>query len=382
MTDALAGLRIGLLTAAASRLGGGVFEAVVAQADLIRSLGGEPSVFALEDRYSTEDAPRFAPSHVTALPVTGPAQIGYSSQLVDALVSARLDCLHLHGIWMYPSRAGSLWARRTGGRYLVSPHGMLDPWITARGRWKKALARLGYERDSWRRATVLHALTGDEAVDIGTETGRRDAVVIPNAAPPLAARSGPGVPPPNVVYIGRIHPKKNLPALVEGWGRAHLPAAARLTLAGWGEAADVAALRHLVARAGPSVEFVGPRYGADKDALIAGARFAILPSHSEGLPMAMLESWAAGTPTIMTTACHLPEGFAAGAAIACGQDAGAIAKALEQAFAMAPPQWLGMARAAQDLAAGPFSLASVAARWAAAYRGDPIATEGTVHEPA
>lgn len=50
MSGALAGIGIGLLTASASRLGGGVFEAVVAQADLIRGLGGEALVFALEDR--------------------------------------------------------------------------------------------------------------------------------------------------------------------------------------------------------------------------------------------------------------------------------------------------------------------------------------------
>jgi poly(glycerol-phosphate) alpha-glucosyltransferase len=41
---------------------------------------------------------------------------------------------------MYPSRAGLQWARRTGKPYLISPHGMLDPWITGRGRAKKALA--------------------------------------------------------------------------------------------------------------------------------------------------------------------------------------------------------------------------------------------------
>ncbi len=107
MAPLLSGKRIGLLTASASRLGGGVFEAVVIQADLIRSLGGEPVIVALADRFSAEDRPRFGASEVIHVPVRGPAQIGYAPQLIEALLAARLDCLHLHGIWMssIPRRA-------------------------------------------------------------------------------------------------------------------------------------------------------------------------------------------------------------------------------------------------------------------------------------
>ena len=60
--------RIGLLTAAASRLGGGVFEAVVAQAGMIRAAGGEVRVFALEDAHSAEDAARLTLTHPRRFP--------------------------------------------------------------------------------------------------------------------------------------------------------------------------------------------------------------------------------------------------------------------------------------------------------------------------
>lgn len=362
----LAGKRIGLVSAWASRLGGGVFEAMVAQARLISEQGGEPLVFALQDQHCAEDAARFGGIQVRVFPVSGPGQIGFAPALFPALLEARLDLLHLHGIWMYPSLAASRWAAKTGKGYVVSPHGMLDPWITARGRWKKALARFGYERASWRRATYLHALTPREADDIARESGRTNSVVIANAGP--EAGPLPDAPRgPQLVFIGRIHPKKNLPALVEAWRRARRPDGARLTLAGWGDAADVAALRAVVADAGPSVEFVGPVYGAAKQALLDSARFTVLPSHSEGLPMAMLESWAAGTPTIMTAECNLPAGFAAGAAIECGYDAGAIVPVLEAALQTDADDWLDMARAAHGLASGPFAPQTIAARWSEAY---------------
>ena len=369
MTDnaPLTGKRIGLLTASASRLGGGVFEAVAAQTRLLRDLGAQPLIFALDDVHSQADAARFGDAPVQTFAVRGPTQIGYAPGLAQALLAARLDLLHLHGIWMFPSQAANHWAARTGGGYIISPHGMLDPWITARGRWKKALARAGYERRSWGRASFLHALTGAEAQDIARESGRTDSVVIANAGPdagpvPAAGRA------PHLVYIGRIHPKKNLIALVAAWESARRPDAARLTLAGWGEDGDVAALQAAVAAVGASVQFVGPQYGAAKQALLDDARFTVLPSHSEGLPMSVLDSWAAGVPTLMTRHCNLPQGFASGAAIECGETPAAIVPVLERALTMAVPEWHGMARAAHDLAVGPFSSPVIAARWAQAYQ--------------
>ena len=94
----LAGLRIGLLTASASRDGGGVFEAVVRQAALIRAEGGEAPVFALADPHSEVDRGRFEGSAVQHFPVRGPRQIGWAPGLVPALIAAELDLLHLHGV--------------------------------------------------------------------------------------------------------------------------------------------------------------------------------------------------------------------------------------------------------------------------------------------
>jgi len=364
------GLRIGLLTASASRLGGGVFEAVAAHCRMLTDLGHAPHVFAIDDDAAAEDRSRFdAP--VTLAPLIGPAQIGYAPSLLPALLAADLDVLHLHGIWMYPSLAGARWATRTRRPYVISPHGMLDPWITARGRWKKALAKTGYERASWRAARTFHALTGRESADIRREAGAVRIDVIPNPAP-AAAPPRTAMPGPHVVYIGRLHAKKNLLPLIEGWRMAFaagdLPADATLSIAGWGDA-DYAAALTQPAGDMPSIRLCGPVYGSEKHALLAEARAVALPSLSEGLPMAMLEAWADGIPTIMTEDCNLPEGFAAGAAMPCGHDADTIAAALTSALAKDEGEWLAMSAAARGLAAGPFGKDSIATRWDRLYRG-------------
>lgn len=367
MSPALSGKRIGLLTAFASSRGGGVAEAVAGQARLLRTLGAEVEVFALADGAEEATRAALAPGPLHLAPVVGPAQLGYAPEQACQLIEARLDLLHLHGIWMHPSRAGAQWARATARPYLISPHGMLDPWITARGRWKKSLARAGYERASWRSASGFHALTAAEARDIARETGRHDAWIIPNAGP--TERSAPTqVRKPEVLYLGRIHPKKNLAALVAGWAKASLPGQARLRIVGWGEDRDVRELRRLLAEAGdPTIEFLGPAFGEAKQRLLEAARFLILPSFSEGLPMVVLEAWAAGTPALASQGCNLPEGYAAGAALDCGTTVESIAAGLERALGLSNAAWLQMAAAARGLAAGPFSAAAIARRWQDAY---------------
>ena len=83
--------------------------------------------------------------------------------------------------------------------------------------------------------------------------------------------------------------------------------------------------------------------------------------------MAILEAWATGLPTIMTEACHLPEGFSAGSALRCDTEPPDIAEVLVTALAKPEAEWLRMSDAAKGLTAGPYSREAVASRWATIY---------------
>ena len=336
---------------------------------MLAERGAVPVVVGLRDTDSETDAWRLDGLETRLVDPVGPKALAYAPGLVGALRDADLDLLHLHGIWQYPSHAADAWAKATGKPLVVSPHGMLDPWITSRNAWKKHLARSAWEKRSWNAASVFHALTKSEAQDIARETQAERIEIVPNPAPPLASFSD--FPrPAGVLYIGRIHLKKNLANLVSAWieARPSLPADATLTIAGWGDDAGIAALEQAVGhRAAHDIEFVGTAFGSQKAALFDVTRFVILPSVSEGLPMAILEAWSASVPTIMTSHCHLPEGFAQGAALECGTDVPAIRDALIEALTMTDARWQDMAAAARRLSAGPFSPATIGQRWETIY---------------
>ncbi len=345
-----------------------MFEAIVGQVQLIHDLGGKTFVFAARDKFSGEDKERLAPAEVHYGDPVGPEALAYAPELLAAMEETQLDCLHLHGIWQGSSLTALRWSRRNPGRTIISPHGMLDPWITGRGRLKKALFRAGVERQNWKQATVFHALTQDEAKDIQRECAQALCKIVPNPAPSVSSPRN-ALPDPEILYLGRIHTKKNVAGLIEGWSEAlpDLPPGSRLTIAGIGTDEDIADCRDLIETSGPTVSFFGPAYGDQKAELLQRVRFLILPSFSEGLPMAILDAWAAGTPTIQTHACHLPEGFEQGAAIECSTEPGGIAAAISKALTIGQSGWIEMSGAAQALAGGQFSSESIARRWADVY---------------
>jgi glycosyltransferase involved in cell wall biosynthesis len=90
---------------------------------------------------------------------------------------------------------------------------------------------------------------------------------------------------------------------------------------------------------------------------------------SEGLPMSVIEAWAAATPTIISAGCNLAEGVSAGAALETGTTSAQIAAALDKAASLPNAPYAQMAEAALFLANTRFSLPTVAARWSTAYRG-------------
>ncbi len=109
------------------------------------------------------------------------------------------------------------------------------------------------------------------------------------------------VPPgsPLVVYAGRLHPGKGLDELLSAWTKvlARWPDG-RLWLVG--EGPHRAALVAEIERLGLSATVVLAGVFQQIDDLLAAADLFVLPSHQEGMSLALLEAMAAGVPIVAT----------------------------------------------------------------------------------
>ena len=125
---------------------------------------------------------------------------------------------------MYSSLASTRWARKHHKPLIVSAHGMLDSWAVKNSGIKKRIAGILYEDAHLRQARCLHALSDGEAMAFRGYGLRNPICVIPsgidlprtrlNDAPSWYDTLPRGAKV--LLYLGRIHPKKGLRALVTG----------------------------------------------------------------------------------------------------------------------------------------------------------------------
>ncbi|WP_421760450.1 glycosyltransferase [Devosia sp.] len=297
-------MKIAHFIAMVTRTAGGVFGAASGLTVSLKDSGADVMVFGGADEHLAEDASAWGNVKVQSFPAHG--GYGFNPSVMAAIQKYKPDLLHIHGIW----GAGSLYGRVAsivGIPTVVSPHGMLDPWILARRSHLKAVHGALFERPLMRSGHI-HVLSEAErqaTVAYLPETEAR-TFTIPNGtieAAPVAGRREQ-----SVLYLGRLHPKKQTLGLAKSWADddrlQHLP----LVIAGWGDQGYETGIRSAIGTA-KNVSFVGSLYGEAKADAFSRARFFVLPSLSEGLPMAVLEALQYGCIPVITEQCNLPELF-------------------------------------------------------------------------
>ena len=366
-------MRVGFLVSSVSREAGGLFQSVRGLARAVMSEDVNASAFGISDPNSALDVLNWQPASVRTFETQFRAW-GYSNQLVPALVAADLDILSTHGLWKYCSVASRRWHGRTARPYIVHPHGMLEPWALQNAGLKKRIAALLYENQHLRGAACFRALCEPEAQSIRSYGMRNPICVIPNGVdlPTRFQDSGFGVQDSELMrfaggrkvllYLGRLHPKKNLANLIRAWKQAlNSGRSSRegwvVAIAGWDQAGYERELKKLTSDYGlsASIRFLGPLFGQNKDAAFHACDAFVLPSLSEGLPMTVLEAWAHAKPVLITPECNLPEGFVAGAALQIGTEPEEIVTGLKQLSEMSDDDRRAMGDRGRTLVATKFS---------------------------
>jgi glycosyltransferase involved in cell wall biosynthesis len=371
-------MRIAVIVADIGPSAGGLYYSVHALSRGVAKAGDTVEVFAM-GTYSSAVFEHWAPLKPQTFPVVGPQAYKYAPNMCASLESFRPDVIHVHGLWMYSSWVALKFANKLNCPLILSPRGMLDGWALQNSAWKKKIMSLLQENRFLRRVDCFHALNQSEMDSIRALGYQQSICVIPNGTYLLSdsevASREEDKSKKRLIFIGRIHPKKGIPNLLEAWAKLQKANASALKewvleIYGWDDGNHLEGYLKLADELEicETVTWPGSVYGADKAEVLREAHAFILPSFSEGLPMSVVEAWAYGLPVIMTPECNLPEGFSAGAAIRVSTAIEDISTGLLELVSMDPSAYSEMSQAARRLAEASFSWDEQVRRLAEVYR--------------
>lgn len=290
--------RVGFLVNTVSRRATARADAVRWLSEELGCLGYDVVVVSGKDCWTEADLPEWQRVKVAWVRGSCDLLAGFSFGWIRKLRELRPDVVHLMGIWQYHNWVAYRWCKGVGAPLVVSACGMCGKEAMRHRSWKKLPAWWLFQRRVLTSAAVLHATSENELQSL-----RRLGLTAPVAVVPL------GVPLPVrstgpkeriVLYLGRLHPVKNLEILVLAWAQQVRPGW-KLVVAGQ---EDYPGYRRRLARLAvdcgldEGFELREAVYGAEKWALLASSELFVLPSFAENFGLVVAEALASGTPVI------------------------------------------------------------------------------------
>lgn len=215
------------------------------------------------------------------------------------------DVVHVNCCWMPACAMTQRWAQDAGYKVVLTPHGMLEPWIMARHYLTRKLPALAlYQKAAVRNADLIHATAESERQNL-LKLGYNDKIKI--------VANGIDVDSiilkdnwrrkKSILFLSRIHIKKGIDFLLEAVAQLKEELSGyTIHIAGEGDEAYIGALKKRAAELGvaPMTDFCGGVYGEQKWIMFQEADLFVLPTYSENFGIAVAEALASGTPVITT----------------------------------------------------------------------------------
>ena len=279
------------------------------------------------------------------------------------------DVIHDHGLWLMPNVYAGRAAARAKRPLIVTPRGMLAPEALRFSRTKKMLFWHALQKRAFRHASCFHATSDAEYGEIRDFGINAPVAVIPNGIDVTAA-PGSSVPREKMLlYIGRLHPKKNLPSLIRAWALVEPRAQGwRLLVVGPDENGHHRELQTLVTALRLSHVTVEPAvYGEEKARLYRQAGAVILPSSNENFGMTVAEALAAEAPVIASRGTPWSGLVDEGCGWWVDNDTDSLARAIDEVIGLPLDQLSAMGEKGQRWIERDFSWTSIADQMAAVY---------------
>ncbi len=285
--------------------------------------------------------------------------------------------VHLHGAVKPVFALLSYHLRRAGLPYGVTLHGQYSHIFDIDGLPRRRLAAAYLrmiDRPALSHARFVQAITQQEADIVHAVAPAARVRLLPNAAysarvegvPIAVRRAAPGQAPLTFGFCARYEIEhKGVDLLIDGFA-AYRRAGGHgtLELIGTGPAQAAIEARIAAAELRPFVRVHGPKFGAEKAAIMAKWHYAVLSSRFDVMPTGCLEAALSGLPLIVTREtglAELAERYEAGFSIQA-LSAEAVAAALARAGQLTAPAWVDMATSAHRMALAIGDWGEIAAR--------------------
>lgn len=230
-----------------------------------------------------------------------------------------------HGCWQLPTRLAYKLKKQFGIRWMYVPHGMLEPNSMKQKRVFKQLFYIFIERPFSRKADVVRAVSLPEQLRLQKTYSK--VIHIAN-----------GVTEQNIqstiknlnqyLFMARIHRQKGVVELARGWKKSDLSKTGKHQLLIVGpDDGELANLQKEI-NGEASIQYLGAKYGAEKQQLLMESQFYVLPSRAEGFPTSVVEAMQYGLIPLITEFCNFPEVVEKGLAFKTSIDDDEIATSL------------------------------------------------------
>jgi len=289
---------------------------------------------------------------------------------LDAEAAAgNIDLIHNHSLWMMPNVYPGRVACRRRVPYVVSPRGTLSAAAFRSGSVVKRLMWPVVQRPSLRCATCFHATSSAEADDVLAAGLHAPVAVIPNGidAPPAGRVLGLRR---TLLYLGRIHPIKQVDVLITAWARLERSAMDwDLRIVGPDNDGFLGEMRRLASSLGVQrVRFEGELRGDAKLDAYQSSDLYVLPTLSENFGMTVAEALAAGTPAVVTNGAPWSGLRSEGAGWWIDQGVDALESALREAMSAPRDELESMGTRGRNWMIRDFGWKQIADRMESLYR--------------
>ena len=234
-------------------------------------------------------------------------QIGYSRGFSRNLLKTNCNIFHGNGLWQYPVYSMVKIALIRNIPYVISVHGMLEPWSLNQGKLKKQVALKIFQYKNLEKARCIHATSPMEVKNIRKLGVKNPIAMIPNGISieefikelPVKTKNTK-----KILFLSRIHIKKGIENLINAWSLIdnNKKEGWEIEIIGNGDENYIKYLNKKIISKNLSdqIKIKKPVFGEEKMKLFREASLFVLPTFSENFGIVIAEALASYTPVITT----------------------------------------------------------------------------------